>query len=168
MKTEICSKCGKLADVVHKSYPFEEMGIPVELKNVEVIECPHCGNVDPIIPNMDGLIRVLAVAVLCSPRKLNGPEVRFLRKYVNKNAREFSRYLNVTHQHLSKLENDRYEITPRLDKLVRLLVGNMDPDLATEIWKLMKVIPEIEDVAMDERQEIRIDPEQLTYEYACQ
>ncbi len=166
MKKEPCTVCGSDASVTRKSYRFDEMGVPVELQNIEVIECAHCGNVDPIIPNMDGLMKVLALAILCNPCKLNGQEIRYLRKYVNKSAREFSRYLNLTVSHLSKLENDRYEITPRLDKLVRLIVGNLDPDLAEGTKELMKIISTIADCPTDEKQEIQIDPAAQTYCYA--
>lgn len=166
MKTEVCNSCGKDAKVLRKSYRFDEMGLPVELQNIEVIECSHCGNAEPIIPNVDGLMKVVAIAVLCNPCKLNGPEIKYLRKYVNKSARDFSRYLTVTHNHLSKLENGRYEITPRLDKLVRLIVRNLDPALAAETQKLMEIIPEIEDCCSDENQEIQIDPATGAYQYA--
>src|SRR5580700_10704031 len=109
MKTASCSNCEKLADVVTQNYRFEEMGLPVELRSIKVIRCPHCGNVDPIIPNMDSLLHILAIAVVCSPRKLSGEEVRFLRKYAGKSAREFARFLHVDHTHLSKVENGKTE-----------------------------------------------------------
>jgi transcriptional regulator with XRE-family HTH domain len=142
------------------------MGLPVDLLNIEVIECSHCGAIDPIIPNMDGLMKVLAIALICNPCKLNGAEIRYLRKYVGKSAREFSRYLNVDHTHLSKLENDRYEITPRLDKLVRLIVSSMDPEIAAGAKGLVELMPNIEDCCQDQKQEIQIDPATQTYQYA--
>ena len=166
MKTELCGRCGETAKIVRKNYPFAEMGIPVELQRITVIECPHCGNIDPIIPNMDGLMHILALAVLCSPCKLNGEEVRFLRKYVNKSAVEFARFLHLDHTHLSKIENNRTEIGNRTDKLVRLMVINMDPKLADGIKALMELMPNIVDSSCDEKQEIQIDPSTLQYQYA--
>lgn len=166
MKTENCSNCGEMATARRMSYRFDEMGVPVLLQNIEVIECPHCGNTDPIIPNMSGLMKVLASAIICNPCKLNGQEIRYLRKYVNKSAREFARYLNLDHTHLSKLENDRYEINPRLDRLVRLIVGAMAPELAAESSKLVEIMPNIEDCVPDVKQRIEIDPANLTYQYA--
>lgn len=166
MKTEICSNCGEAAATRRMSYRFDDMGVPILLQNIEVIECPHCGTTDPIIPNMDGLMKVLASAILRNPCKLNGREIRYLRKYVNKSAREFARYLNVDHTHLSKLENDRYEINPRLDRLVRLIVGAMDSELAAESSQLVEMMPNIEDCCPDAKQRIEIDPTNLTYQYA--
>ena len=166
MKTELCSNCGEMARVISKDYSFDEMGVPVELKDIDVIECPHCGNTDPIIPNMDGLMHVVAVAALCKPCKLSGEEVRYLRKYVNKSAHEFSRFLHVDHTHLSKIENGRVEIGPRLDKLVRLMVMNMDQRLADSIKELMELMPNIEDVCSESQGGIQINPASLTYQYA--
>jgi DNA-binding transcriptional regulator YiaG len=166
MKTELCGNCGKTAHVVRKNYQFEEMGVPVELQRIKVIECPHCGNIDPIIPNMDGLMHVLALAVLCNPSKLCGQEVRFLRKYVNKSELNFARYLHIDHTHLSKIENNRLEIGTGTDKLVRLMVINMDPKLADGIKRLMELMPNIADSCSEEKQEIQIDPSTLQYQYA--
>jgi DNA-binding transcriptional regulator YiaG len=166
MNTELCGNCGETAQVVRKDYQFDDMGIPVILQQIKVIECPHCGNVEPIIPNMDGLMHVLALGVLCNPSKLSGEEVRFLRKYVNKSALDFARFLHLDHTHLSKIENNRLEIGTRTDKLVRLMVINMDPRLADGIKELMELMPNIADSCSEERQEIRIDPATLQYEYA--
>lgn len=167
MKTALCGNCGKTAQVVRRNYEFKEMGIPVELQKIQAIECSHCGNVDPIIPNMDGLMTLVAIAVLCNPCKLCGAEVRFLRKYVNKSAVEFSRFLHVHHTHLSKIENDRYEIGKELDKLIRLMVIAMDrPRLADVVKDLMELMPNIADDCCEEKQEIQINPATLHYQYA--
>jgi DNA-binding transcriptional regulator YiaG len=166
MRTELCGNCGQTAQMVRKNYEFTEMGIPVELQQINVISCSYCGNVDPVIPNINGLMHVLALGIVCSPCKLRGEEVRFLRKYVNKSAREFSRYLHIDHTHLSKLENDRYEIGKELDKLVRLIVVNMSSELKEGIKKLMEIMPDITDDCSDNRPHIQIDPANLTHQYA--
>jgi DNA-binding transcriptional regulator YiaG len=166
MKTEQCGNCGKTAQVVRRNYHFEEMGIPVELLRIDVVKCSHCGNIDPIIPNMNELMHTLALAVICSPCKLNGEEVRFLRKYVGKSAVEFSRFLHVDHTHLSKVENDRTEIGIRLDKLVRFLVLNLSPELKGVVDKLIDVLPGIEDSCDGAKPDIKIDPSALRHQYA--
>ncbi len=166
MKTELCGNCGEMAHIVCKDYEFKEMGVPVVLHHIGVIECKHCGNIDPVIPNMDGLMHVLALGLLCKPGKLCGEEVRYLRKYVNKSAVEFSRYLHVEHTYLSKIENDRYEVGPQTDRLIRLMVINMDPKLADGIKDLMSLMPNIKDSCCDKKQEIRIDVSKGIYQYA--
>jgi transcriptional regulator with XRE-family HTH domain len=165
MKTASCSNCGGLAEVLTQNHEFTEMGIPVVLQKIKVIRCSDCGNEDPIIPNMDGLMHILAVAVVCCPSKLSGAEVRFLRKYAGKSAREFARFLHVDHTHLSKVENGKTEIGTRLDKLVRLLVVNMSPTLRDEIKKLLDMMPDIDD-SCDEEKGIEIDPATQSYQYA--
>jgi hypothetical protein len=79
---------------------------------------------------------------------------------------EFSRFLHVDHTHLSKIENDRYEIGKQMDKLIRLMAINMDPKLADGIKGLMELMPNISDSCSDEKQELQIDPSTGTYEYA--
>jgi DNA-binding transcriptional regulator YiaG len=156
MKTETCVHCDESAIVTRKNYPLPELGVPVELQNVEVIECPSCGSEEPVIPNMDGLMLTLALAITCSPRKLNGNEVRFLRKYVGKSASDFSRFLHVDPTHLSKIENGRVDIGAGLDKLVRLLVVNMSSDLKEGVQRLMS----------EGSHELQVDPSTMSCHYA--
>jgi transcriptional regulator with XRE-family HTH domain len=166
MKTETCGNCGKTARIVRRNYRFDEMGLPLELLRIEVIECSHCGNTDPIIPNMDGLIHAVALAVVFRPCKLDGEEVRFLRKYVGKSAHDFARFLHVDNTHLSKVENNRVEIGIRLDKLVRLLVINLSPELEDTMKRFLELLPDLQDSCPEVQPEIHIDPATLHHEYA--
>jgi DNA-binding transcriptional regulator YiaG len=167
MKTEICNTCGGAATVTRRDYITRDLGIPVKFQNIELIECPDCGSVEPVIPNMNGLMLTLATAIVCSPQKLDGEEVRFLRKYVGKSAIEFSCFLHVDSTHLSKIENDRTEIGSRLDKLVRLLAANMNRELMEKsMERLMKMMPDIKDSITDEGVEIEINPETMSCQYA--
>jgi len=60
-----CSDCGSDARVERGTYRFRESGLDnVVLKGIEMIKCPQCGNEDPVIPNLDGLLRTLALAVV--------------------------------------------------------------------------------------------------------
>jgi YgiT-type zinc finger domain-containing protein len=165
MRNAKCLECGGNATVSRKNYRFDQMGSPVELQRIEVIECPNCGE-EPIIPHMNELMDSLALALLCNPCTLNGAEVRFLRKYVNKSAREFARYLHVDHTSLSKIENGQRKLRSTLDKLVRLTVFGMQPKLRDELHKLMELMPEIKDRCQDDNEEIQIDPATGNYQYA--
>jgi DNA-binding transcriptional regulator YiaG len=158
MKTSVCGNCGNGAAIRRTDYPFADMGIPVVLQNIEVVECSHCGSVEPIIPNIEGLMTTIATATVCKSQKLCGEEVKFLRKYVGKSASEFSRFLHVDSTHLSKIENNKTEIGPQLDKLVRVLVANMSPDLANSIQELMEMIPDIKDSCDHKRHPLKINP----------
>ncbi len=165
MKTETCVTCDSEATVSRKNYQMHDLGFPVELQNIEVIHCEACSTDVPVIPNMDGLMVTVATAVICNPRKLNGSEVKFLRKYVGKSATEFSRFLHVDPTHLSKIENDKTDIGDRLDKLVRLLAANMSPELQNSIQGLMEVMPNIEDGTTKEAHNLHINPVTMDYQY---
>jgi DNA-binding transcriptional regulator YiaG len=165
MKNTQCAECGGNASVSRKNYRFEQMGIPVELQRIEVIECPNCG-VTPIIPHMNELMDLLALAVLCNPCTLKGSEVRFLRKYVNKSSREFSRYLHIDHTSLSKIENGQRKLRSTLDRLVRLTVFGMQPKLRSELNQMMDLMPDIKDRCQDDNEEIQVDPATGIYQYA--
>jgi transcriptional regulator with XRE-family HTH domain len=162
---ELCSNCGERGKVVRGDYRLEELGLPVELKRIELIKCSECGNVDPVISNLNGLMTCIALHVVASDSLLDGREVRFLRKYVGKSAQEFSCLLHIDHTHLSKIENDKLVIGAVLDKLVRLLVISLSPDLKDTIDDMVKKLPNIED-SEREKPEIQIDPAELK-QYQC-
>jgi transcriptional regulator with XRE-family HTH domain len=125
--------------------------------------------VDPIIPNMSDLINAVALAVILQPTKLNGQEVRFLRKLVGKNNKDFSRLLNVDNTHLSKVENglNGMEIGDQLDKYVRVLVMNMSDSLRDKFVRLLERIPQIINSPVA-RQLIEIDISTLECEYTAE
>ena len=167
MKTETCVSCDGVATITRKNYPFNDMGVSVELQNVEVSSCAKCATEEPIIPNMDGLMLAVATALICIPRKLAGDQVRFLRKFVGKSAADFSSFLHIDPTHLSKIENDKTDIGAGTDKLVRLLVANMSPALKSTIEELMATIPMIEDRRENGLHELQVDPETMSCHYAC-
>ena len=63
---ETCSNCGsKRALVRNGEHKFDECGLDnVILRGIEVIDCPKCGNVDPLIHNLAGTLRVIATALV--------------------------------------------------------------------------------------------------------
>lgn len=162
---EQCSKCGADALLVWGNHRFDEMGIPVLLKRIQLIKCPSCGAVEPIIPMMSDLINALAMAVICQQRKLNGREIRFLRKYVRKSAGEFARLLHIDNTHLSKLENDRTTIGDQTDKYIRLLTMNLSEELQAKIQQFLAMVPQMSDDPSTNL-EIQIDSATLKYDYA--
>ena len=163
-RTALCASCGERATVVRKDYRMDNLGVPAVLRKIDVIECPLCGSVTPVIPNLDGLMRALAVGILCSPCSLSGMEVRFLRKYVNKSAKEFARYLHLTHYHLSDIETGKDGIGPQTDRLIRMLVAGLDSELATEVQKVMEAMRNIDDSKSGE--EFEVNTETLTVQYS--
>jgi len=142
-RTELCTNCGKAASIVRGDFDLTPFGVPVLLKGWELIECAECGHADPIIPDMDTVMMLAACRLISKSSLLSGREVRFLRKYVGKSAREFSALLHVDHTHLSKIENDNVD-GAQLDKYLRLLVINL-ADLKIALKAFLDVLPTIED-----------------------
>jgi DNA-binding transcriptional regulator YiaG len=136
----------------------------VTLAGVELVRCKRCGNVDPILPKLSDLMKVLALAVIGKPGQLTGEEARFLRRFVNKSAEDFSKLLGVDATTLSRWENNHQPIGPQSDRLIRFVAlalagGNLKQkhrDL------LNKTFPRIE--GPGERR-ITVNSETLEYEY---
>jgi len=104
-------------------YPFPESGLPnVVLKDIRLLKCPECGNVEPLIHGAKGLMRTLALAVIHKPTPLCGVEIRFLRKHIGWKAIEMAGVLGVDKTTFSKWENDQVPIGPQSDRLLRLIV----------------------------------------------
>jgi transcriptional regulator with XRE-family HTH domain len=167
MKTERCSNCGKMAPVLFdRDYQLDGMEFPVELHKINIIKCAECGNVDPIIPNMDDMMHAVAMAVICHPCKLSGDKIRFLRKFIGKTAEEFAKLLGMDKTHLSKLENDHYPVGDQSDKLIRLLVLNMSPELKDRVNSLIAMFPKIQTPScFDQQLKIQIDPRTMEAQY---
>lgn len=124
----ICSNCGAEATRVVGAYPFSECGLSdVTLVGVDLITCDACKNVDPIIPDMNDLMRAIAWHIATQRFRLHGAQVRFLRKYLKMKAVDFAELLGVDNTTLSKWENDSDPIGPGSERLVRslaLTLGN--------------------------------------------
>src|SRR5882762_4279340 len=115
-----CSSCGAKAVVAVGTYPFKESGLSnVTLINVELIQCGVCGNVDPIIPDVNDLMRALAWHCATQKYRLSGEDVRFLRKYLNMSGVEFAQLLGVDKSTLSKWENDDDPVGTANERLIR-------------------------------------------------
>jgi len=115
-----CSSCGAKAVVAVGTYPFKESGLNnVTLINVELIQCSVCGNVDPIIPDVNDLMRALAWHSATQRYRLSGEDVRFLRKYLKMSGVDFAQLLGVDKTTLSKWENDADIIGTANERLIR-------------------------------------------------
>ena len=166
MKTEECSNCGRMASVVRSSYRFDEMGLPLVLDGIEIVKCSACGNEDPIIPKLDDLMHSIAFGIIACPRKLCGAEVRFLRKYVGQTQKEFAQLIHTDHTHLCNVETGRENIGDQSDKLVRLVVLNLSPDLRDKIDEIMAALPDMEDTPCSGKPLIHFNPTTRQMQYA--
>ena len=135
----LCNNCGKSARIVRGNYPFPECGLSnITLTGIEIIRCKKCGNDDPIIPKLDDLMTTLAVAVIAKPYRLQGQEVRFLRKYLHKTFDEFARLLRVDKTTISKWENDADAVGEQSDQLIRLYALSLGDGLQSKLKLIVR------------------------------
>ena len=165
MKAIECSNCGAPARVVHGSYKLKEAGLKnVVLQGIEIARCPKCKNQDPIITNMNGLMRALALAVIEKPYGLTGEEVRFLRKYLRLTGEEFSRLIHVDKSTLSKWENNEDRVGDQSDRLIRLVALGLGEGLKEESERVIRSFPQIK--AKPRPAAIQMNATTLRYQYA--
>jgi DNA-binding transcriptional regulator YiaG len=154
-----------MTEVTRGTYRFKESGISdVFLKGIELVKCHKCGNIDPIIPRTNDLMRVLALAVISQPNRLRGAHVRFLRKFIGKTGEEFSKLLHVDPATLSKWENDEDRVGPQSDRLIRTIVLALSDGLKKELEAVINSFPAINEHSR--QKQIEIDPGKMSYEYA--
>src|ERR1019366_3932998 len=118
-----CSECRGSSEGRRENYTYTECGLKnVVLIDVLVYRCVRCGAEQVEIPNMDGLHRTVALAVLCKGRLLSGDEIRFLRKVAGFTATNLAKSLAVTKNAVSKWENGG-KIGPASDRAIRGICG---------------------------------------------
>ena len=121
-----CSICGSEMERTRGDYPFPESGLSgVVLRDIELLKCPKCGAVDPIIPRFKHLYHFLARSVLKKENLLCGEEIHFLRLHLGMSAKEFAALVGVDQSTLSRWEHDRQRISPTNDRLIRLIIDSL-------------------------------------------
>lgn len=168
MKMKVrCSDCGSEATVRKGTYRFAESGLDnVVLKGIELIECPACGNVDPVIPKMTELFRVIAMAMIAKSQPLTGAEIRYLRKYAGMNGEQFARMLHTDKTTLSKWENGAINVGSKTDLLIRAIALQIGPGLKDEAERLIRNFEKIKERRTGQPDRLEVDSETLQYKYA--
>ena len=162
-----CSDCGSKARVERGTYRFRESGLDnVVLKGIEIIKCPACGNEDPILPNLDGLLRIIAVAIVTNRLPLTGGEVRYLRKYLEMSGEQFARILHTDKSTLSKWETGAVNIGSKSDLLIRSVALNLGRSLRDEAERVTRNFEHIDEESTAPPKRIEVDSVTLEYEYA--
>ncbi len=141
---ETCSACGEAAEAVRGDYRYVESGLKnVTLSDIELIRCPHCGNVDPIIQRISDLHRALALAIIGQPFRLQGEDVRYLRKYLGLPQDQFAELLHVHKTNLSKWENGQDKIGKQSDRLIRTVALALGEGLEKQARQVVRAFPAI-------------------------
>ena len=160
-----CSNCSADAKIVRGDYEFRETGLrDLVLLDIELIKCGKCGNVDPILFQVDELMHIAAVAILQKPYRLQGEELRFLRKHIDLNQEEFAKLLHVDKTTLSKWENNEDPIGVQSDLLARAVVISRDKRLEKRAADHIRAFEKIADKQKHLR--VEVDTAKHEYEYA--
>lgn len=92
------------------------------LVGIDILQCPKCGIQSPIIPQMEGLHRLITRILVKKPGLLTGDEIRFLRKNAGFPQTEFAALIGVTPSHLSRIERGKTRsLGTASDKLTRAI-----------------------------------------------
>ena len=120
-------KTGAVRQHLLPEHEDDLMGIPVVLINaVQQKVCEGCQEVlSTTIPDLEGLRAAMAVMRANDPLKLNGGEVRFLRKALGFSGKKLADRMEVSAGTISRWENDKELMGPTSEKLLRLIVGGM-------------------------------------------
>jgi putative zinc finger/helix-turn-helix YgiT family protein len=120
-----CLQCRETMTGKRENYRYDGSGLPgVILQDVMVYRCPHCGEHEVAIPNLEGLHNALAQMIVSKKERLGPEEIRFLRTHLGYSSAEFARKLGVALQTVSRWE--RYDkplgMKPAVDRFIRLMV----------------------------------------------
>lgn len=123
-----CPECNQPMTSAKENYSYSASGLPyVTLVGVEVRRCKACGDHEVVIPRIEQLHRTMALAVIAKKARLTAAEIRFLRKYLGWSGADFARHMGVTPESVSRWENEREQMNPVADRLVRLMVVTQTP-----------------------------------------
>lgn len=99
---------------------YPESGLSnVQLLNVPVWVCEN-GHEETEIPAVNQLHELLAHLILRKPAHLRGAEIKFLRRRISMQAKQFAERIGITPVQLSRLETDARPMSHRMDLLIRL------------------------------------------------
>src|SRR5665213_1395974 len=131
-----CGRCGGVATKPSRldEYRYELMGIPVILVNAAwQFVCDDCAHEVTLIPDQEGLTAAVAVARVHVPIKLNGKEIRFLRKALGFTAATLGDGIGTSAETISRWVRDHAPISPKSEIILRVLVAASLSDNAPAI-----------------------------------
>jgi putative transcriptional regulator len=141
-----CENCGKVVRPERESHRYEEGGLPnVVLQGVEVRRCGACGFEEIAIPHLLKVHRAIASGLVNSPHRLTGAQFRFLRKHLDLSGEQLAGFLHTDKTKISKWEREEDPIGPSTDRLMRLLVAALDPELSAMSAAVARRLPGISD-----------------------
>ena len=121
-----CASCGAIATEATRleEHLYELMSIPVILVNAAWrVACKGCGHETVLVPDQEGLTAATAVVRVQIPVKLNGKEIKFLRKALGYTAAALGEKLgDVVPETISRWENGA-SISPKSEAILRMFAA---------------------------------------------
>lgn len=110
---------------VAEEFEATDLGAPFKVVlhgAVKVKKDTETGNlVSYSIPDLEGLIAVIVISRTLHPRKLCGPDIKFIRKALVMKQKELADKLELSVEHLSRCETGAVPMSPATEKLLRIL-----------------------------------------------
>jgi DNA-binding transcriptional regulator YiaG len=104
-------------------YRYTECGLDnVVIEGMDVM-VDHAGDETSAIPNINGLHRVIAQAIITHEHGISGKELRFLRTEMGLTQDEMGRLLHVTRLTISRWERAEVPIDNQAEFMIRLLAA---------------------------------------------
>jgi len=129
-KRNRCGVCGEAMETRRENYKYDGSGLDnVTLAGIEVRHCPKCGNRVALIPEIDGLHKVIAMSLVEKPSRLLPKEIRFLRKWLGLSSQDMAQKIGVDRSTWSKYESvkDSQPMGRQTERLLRLMVRYEKP-----------------------------------------
>ncbi|HKN76699.1 MAG TPA: type II TA system antitoxin MqsA family protein [Candidatus Acidoferrum sp.] len=147
-----CRKTSKkIRATFEHPYRFVQSGLSnVFLVGIDYYVCEECGKQSADIPALNDLMMKIARVVVSQEARLDGNEIRFLRKRLRKKAIDFGKIIGVTAEQISRWENDGNPPSESADKLIRvffcLLSGDayLSEKVNSQIDAWLETLPGVE------------------------
>lgn len=119
---DVCTECGsnRMKSVLLPEYETEIGEIKVRLLGAVTREvCENCEDATVEIPDLERLIKMVAVMRALLPFRLSGADVRLMRQSLNMNGRQFAEAMELQPETVSRWERGERGIGGYSEKLLR-------------------------------------------------
>ena len=127
-----CPECRKveMQPVLGELFDYGQLAglpYPVLLRGVDLERCPVCGEESVAFPDIEGLHLAIGLSIVNRHQQFVAGEIRFLRKLLDWTAVEMSQVLGVDDKTISRWENGKQAMGPVAERLLRLIVRDLEP-----------------------------------------
>jgi putative zinc finger/helix-turn-helix YgiT family protein len=125
---QTCMECGAQMKTKRENYKYDASGLPgITLMGVSVSRCTRCGEFEVEIPNIEGLHKAIAAAVIQKRERLAPAEIRYLRKFLGLSGADFAEIAGVSAETVSRWEVGKQTMGAIADRFLRLLAMTRQP-----------------------------------------